>query len=96
MVKKILSSKLHYQKLQYQTQWQNHDPDPTWYNAENFKNFPIRLQEFHQAHPNAPGPPVRLSSWLNAAANNKNADDHPDDNKPLSMKNQSLHYRRNA
>jgi hypothetical protein len=58
-VDKILSSRVHH-KLQYQAAWQSYNPDLTWYNAENFKNSPVKLQEFHEAHPASSGPPVRL------------------------------------
>jgi hypothetical protein len=51
---------MYHRKLQYQAAWQNYNPDSTWYNAENFKNSPVKLQEFHEAHPASPEPSVRL------------------------------------
>jgi hypothetical protein len=92
----IFTSRIHHGKLQYQAIWQGHNPDPTWYDAENFKNSSVKLQEFHEANTSASGPPVRLHNWLQAAADDQDAGDHGDDNTPVSQENRGLRRRRNA
>lgn len=66
--------------LQYQVAWRGCDPDESWYPARNFKNAPIALENFHQLHPNAPGPPKRLPEWIRAAAADEDDLDHEEDN----------------
>jgi RNase H-like domain found in reverse transcriptase/Reverse transcriptase (RNA-dependent DNA polymerase)/Integrase zinc binding domain/Chromo (CHRromatin Organisation MOdifier) domain len=80
-VDRILASRLFGTKkaLQYQIAWKGYDPDETWYNASNFKNSPIKLNEFHTQYPTAAGPPRRLQDWIVAAAEDKWAGEHPDD-----------------
>lgn len=85
-VSEILSSRLNYGRLQYLANWEGHDPDPTWYPASDFKHAPVRLREFHDKHPEAPGPPSRLDSWITAAAEDLEPPDHPDDNRPVLVK----------
>jgi ''chromo'' (CHRromatin Organisation MOdifier) domain. len=62
-VEEILTSRLHYGKLQYQVDWRGWDPDQTWYPASNFKGAPKKLREYHEAYPAQAGPPVRLEAW---------------------------------
>ena len=95
-VTKIISSRLYYSRLQYKADWLGHDPDPTWYYAADFKNAPIRVKEFHQAFPKAPGPPKRLAKWIAAAADNTLLDDQSDDNKPKGTTKSGLKRRRKA
>jgi len=83
LVSKLLSSRLRYKKLQYQADWLGHDPDPTWYPASYFKNAPIRLKEFHDSYPEAPGPPSRLDQWIAAAADDQLAEEHTEDDLPV-------------
>ena len=71
--------------LQYRVDWVGHDPDDQWYPAENFKNAPIRLREFHNEYPEAPGPPKRLQVWIDAAAADEDTPEHPDDNQPVKL-----------
>jgi hypothetical protein len=84
-VERILASRIfgRGQRLQYQAEWRGWDPDPEhiWYPASDFKNAPEKLQEYHEANPEAAGPPVRLQIWREAAARDEFAEDHPDDNK---------------
>lgn len=82
-VDQVLKSRLHGKSkaLQYQVSWRGYDPDNSWYEASNLKNAPLALDEFHKKHPTAPGPPVRLDEWIRAAAADRGADDHPDDNR---------------
>jgi transposase InsO family protein len=63
-VQEILDSRIRWKKLYYRVQWLGHDPDPTWYPAENFSNAPRRLKEFHDRYPNKDGPPELLDQWL--------------------------------
>jgi len=63
-VDKILDSRTRWKKLYYRVQWLGHDPDPTWYPAENFKHAPRRLRDFHEEYPSKDGPPPQLEQWL--------------------------------
>jgi hypothetical protein len=80
-VEKILASRTHYGKLQYQAQWRGWDPDPAWYPASDFRNAPAALKRFHDGYPEQAGPPVRLDDWLLAAAEDRFAEPHPDDDR---------------
>ena len=42
-VNRIISSRIHRGKLQYQAEWQGCDPDPGFYDAESFKHSPVRI-----------------------------------------------------
>jgi len=83
-VEKILASRTHYGTLQYQAQWRGWDPDPDWYAAGNFRNAPAALRRFHNDNPGKAGPPRRLDEWLLAAAEDRFADPHVDDNLPVA------------
>lgn len=83
-VEKLLASRTHYGKLQYQVQWKGWDPDPEWYYAENFKNSPVALKRFHDDNPERAGPPARLQLWLEMAENDEFAPSHPGDNTPVA------------
>ena len=83
-VEKVIASRIFRGKLQYQVSWKGRDPDETWYDAESFKNAVSRLEEYHQAHPNEAGPPVRLDEWKSAATDDYHDPPHPDDNKPVA------------
>ena len=65
-VQDILASKIIRRKLVYRTSWVGHDPDPTWYPAENFAGAPHKIKAFHDKYPNQPGPPRALSKWIQA------------------------------
>src|SRR3954468_17791292 len=66
-VREILNSRVVYSKrLQYQVAWEAHDPDTTWYNASSFIGAPHKVKQFHDRHPDKPGPPARLTAWLQA------------------------------
>lgn len=66
--------------LEYQVDWLGCDPDDGWYPAENFKNAAVTLERFHERYPDAAGPPVRLSDWIRAAAEDRHDPPHVDDN----------------
>ncbi|RKF75295.1 hypothetical protein GcC1_079029, partial [Golovinomyces cichoracearum] len=63
-------------------EWRGWDPDPEYYNADNFINAPLKIRGFHEQNPNCEGPPVRLKIWEKAFTNDKFAKLHRDDNKP--------------
>lgn len=83
-MQQILASKIRYGKLYYQAQWKGWDPDPTWYLAENFRNAPDKLIEYHRDNPDKAGPPVRLEQWKAAAEADGEVfcEPHRDDNLP--------------
>lgn len=81
-VDRVLSSRIYRGKLQYQVQWRGWDPDPEWYPASNFRNAPDCLKAFHDAYPEAAGPPLRLSAWSKAHHEEVNLEDHKDDDRP--------------
>ena len=82
-VDEILESRLRgrAKTLQYRASWKGYDPDDNWYPASDFKNAPALLDDFHKAHPQAAGPPVRLQEWMKAAAADETAEEHDDDDK---------------
>jgi hypothetical protein len=82
-VERILAVRVRRGSLKYQVQWVGYEADPEWYNAFNFKNSPLKLREFHEANPTVPGPPRRLEYWERCCGEDRDADDFPDDNKPL-------------
>jgi transposase InsO family protein len=83
-VEKILASRTHYGKLQYQARWRGWDPDPEWYPASDFRNAPAALKRFHDDYPEQAGPPARLDEWLLAAAEDRFAEPHQDDDLPAT------------
>ncbi|KAI9041138.1 chromo domain-containing protein [Aspergillus affinis] len=83
MPDKIFASRMYNKELRYRVQWEGYPPDPAWYPASNFRNAPLKLQEFHDQYPEKPGPPRRLANWLAAAANDEFLDEHDDDDLPV-------------
>jgi hypothetical protein len=81
-VKGILDARMSGQKLQYRVKWLGFKYDPMWYDARNFKNSPHKLRDFHSVNRSHPGPPKRLGTWIQCWEEDRDADDHPDDNKP--------------
>lgn len=86
-VEKILNARVHRRKLQYRVKWLGYEEDPEWYDASNFKNSPHRLRDFHAANPLHPGPPRRLEMWVQCWEKDRDAGNHPDDNKPEELNN---------
>jgi hypothetical protein len=82
-VERILAVRLLEGELEYQVHWVGYKADPAWYSASNFKNSPLKLREFHKANPTVPGPPRRLEYWEQCWQEDKDADDFPDDDKPI-------------
>ncbi|KAJ3559097.1 hypothetical protein NPX13_g9588 [Xylaria arbuscula] len=89
-VNKILTSRLTRGKLEYQAEWTGHDPDPMWYPAGNFKGSAMRVKEFHETNPAAPGPPRRLQQWIEAAADDEELSDHDEDNLPVDSSSRGI------
>lgn len=84
-VERILEARIYCRKLQYRVKWLGYDDDREWYDAANFKNSPHRLHEFHIANANRPGPPKRLDNWVQCWEEDRDAINHPVDNKPLRV-----------
>jgi len=56
-VEQILNSRQHRSKVQYRVKWTGlHNPDKTWYPAENFENSHEITRKFHEEYPEKPGP----------------------------------------
>ncbi|OJD11140.1 hypothetical protein ACJ73_09604 [Blastomyces percursus] len=89
-VNRILASRVHYGKLKYRVDWLGYDDDPVWYPASNFNNSPAKLHEFHERHPEAPGPPVNHAYWTRCYTEDVNAEDRPDDSVPENRGTDSL------
>jgi hypothetical protein len=49
--------------------WVGFDPDNRFYDASSNMNSPHKIQEYHEAYPDEPGPPARLDVWLRAYQN---------------------------
>jgi hypothetical protein len=79
-VEQIIAVRLRWQKLSYCAKWVGHDQDLEWYPAGDFKNAPRALCDFHEQHPDLPGPPKRLPIWLKAAEDDEFLEDHEEDN----------------
>jgi transposase InsO family protein len=82
-VQEILASRLVGRRLKYRVQWLGHDEDLEWYPASNFKYSPHKLKEFHVRYQDQPGPPKRLSEWLQAYEDGKDDYEELDDDTPL-------------
>lgn len=84
-VDRVLAVRLHRgNTLQYRLRWLGfNDDDYTWYPAANLRNSPHLLRQFHEDHPDRPGPPSRLSSWLRAWERDEPSPPHVEDNAPL-------------
>jgi hypothetical protein len=81
-IDRILASRLYYGKLRYRVKWKGFDEDPKWYPARNFKGSPNKIQEFHDAYPEAIGPPKRLEAWIKAYKTGTELEDELDDDLP--------------
>ena len=84
-VEYIVDARLRRGKLQYRVKWLGCQDDPVWYNARNFKNSPYKLRDFHDANSKHPGPPKSLGYWIRCWEDDRDADDYPWDNKPVSL-----------
>ena len=81
-VEQILASRIWRGKLQYQARWKGCDADSTWYSARGFKGAPYKIQNFHGVFLDQPGPPRRLTKWLEAWEAGHDLEDVPDDDLP--------------
>jgi hypothetical protein len=56
-VEEVVDSRRHRGKVQYRVKWTGfYDPDTTWYPAENFRNSPDAITQFHTRYPGKPAP----------------------------------------
>lgn len=81
-VSEILNSKITRGRLYYQTSWVGYDPDTTWYPASNFINAATKVDQYHRAYPDKPGPPKRLPEWLQAEQDDQYLDPTEEDDVP--------------
>jgi hypothetical protein len=81
-VEQILEARVYHRRLLYRVKWLGYKDDPEWYDASNFKNSPHKLRDFHTANPTRPGPPKELKRRVRCWEEDRDADDHPNDNKP--------------
>jgi hypothetical protein len=80
-VERILASRLYRQRtLQYKAKWVGYDIDPTWYTADCFKGSPHKLRDFHTANPDAVGPPIHLTYWIECWEQGVEPEDRENDN----------------
>ena len=81
-VEQILASQILEGKLHYQVEWKGYEPDHTWYPAHGFKGAPYKIQNFHRAFPDQPGPPKRLVELLASWEAGRELEDIADDDLP--------------
>lgn len=81
-VDEILAVRKLRNRLEYRVRWVGYDEDLTWYPARNFTSAPHKIKDFHDSHPDRPGPPRRLNEWIKAWEAEEELAEHPDDNKP--------------
>jgi hypothetical protein len=56
-VEEVVDSRHHRGKIQYRVKWTGfHDPNTTWYSAENFRNSQDAIPQFHTRYPGKPAP----------------------------------------
>jgi len=91
-IEQIIAVRLQWQKLSYRAKWVGHDQDLEWYPAGDFKNAPIALRNFHEQHPDLPGPPKRLPIWLKAAEDDEFLEDHEEDDRPHDWTRKRLRF----
>jgi hypothetical protein len=91
-VEQIIAVRLRWQKLSYRAKWVGHDQDLEWYPAGDFKNAPRALRDFHEQHPDLPGPPKRLPIWLKAAEDDEFLEDHEEDDRPHDWTRKRLRF----
>ncbi|KAJ5909247.1 hypothetical protein N7495_001929 [Penicillium taxi] len=81
-VEEILTSRLHYGKVQYKAKWEGTMQDmENWYPASNFKGCPALLEDFHERHPTF-ATPRGIKKWMTAWHDGFELEDDPADDKP--------------
>lgn len=78
-LERILGVRLVNGGLKYRVQWTGFDEDIQEYWAKNFRNSPQALKDFHDEHPNLPGPPLNLDYWLQCAKDDVEPKGRPGD-----------------
>ena len=79
-VEEVLAVRQVRDRLYYRVKWTGLDHDPVWYNPDSFKGSPHKLKEFHDQHPDKPGPPRHLPDWLQCYNNGTEPEEQWDDN----------------
>lgn len=90
ILERILTSRLHYRKLQYRAKWVDYEEDMQWYPARNFRHAPQLLKNFHEKYPRKPGPPRNLQYWLE----NDDPEERMDDDIPVSSLGTASSFKR--
>jgi hypothetical protein len=93
-VEEILAVKKVRSVLKYRASWVGHDEDPEWYPASDFKYSPHKLRDFHLAHPDLPGPPGKLDSWIKCWEEGLDNYNNLDDNKELGQRLRAGFFKR--
>jgi hypothetical protein len=65
-VQEVLASKVARGRLVYRVSWVGYDEDLNWYPASDLKYSPHKLRAYHLANQQQPGPPKRLTDWIQA------------------------------
>lgn len=90
----ILAVRLKRKNLEYRAQWLGRDVDLTWYPASDFKYAPFKLRDFHEEHPELPGPPQKLPEWIKAFSDGLDDYDHLDDDRVMDKRSRTGFFRR--
>jgi hypothetical protein len=94
-VKDILAVQKRWKKLEYWVKWQGYeDKDLEWYPLSDLKGAPHKLKAFHLAHPQLPGPPLKLDEWIKAWEDSLDDYEHLNDNRPLTGPLRTAFFRR--
>ena len=70
------------------------DEDPEWYPASDFKYSPQLLKSFHLANPTLPGPPAKLTQWLESYEKGIDNYDYLDNNSPMALSSRASFFKR--
>lgn len=84
VIEAIVDSRIRWKKLFYRVKWLGEEgTDTAWQPARNFRSAWVRVKEFHDAHPDKPGPPKRLQNWIDEWQPGQEAKLHRDDDYPV-------------
>jgi hypothetical protein len=93
-VEEILAVKKVRKVLKYYISWVGHDEDLEWYPISDFKYSPYKLQDFHLAHLDLPGPLRRLKNWIKCWEEGLDNYDNLNDDKKLGQRLRAGFFRR--
>ena len=80
--------------LQYRCTWTGRDVDLEFYPASDFKYAPFKLQTFHHANKELPGPPKLLPKWLEAFSEGRDEYDELDSDQAMDKRSRASFFRR--